>query len=43
MDNTKDYEAAVNAITKADVQKFAADLLKQGNKITVVMTVPEKK
>ena len=43
VDNTKDYEAAVNAITKADVQKFAADLLKQGNKITVVMTVPEKK
>lgn len=43
VDNTKDYEAVVNAITKADVQKFAADLLKQGNKITVVMTVPEKK
>ena len=43
VDNTKDYEAAVNAITKADVQKFAAGLLKQGNKITVVMTVPEKK
>lgn len=43
VDNTKDYEATVNAITKADVQKFAADILKQGNKITVVMTVPEKK
>ena len=43
VDNTKDYVETVNAISKADVQKFAADMLKQGNKITVVMTVPDKK
>ena len=42
MDMTKDYEATVNAITRTDVQKFAADMIAQGNKITVVMTVPEK-
>ena len=43
VDNTKDYVETVNAISKADVQKFAAEMLKQGNKITVVMTVPDKK
>ena len=43
VDNTQNYVETVNTISKADVQKFAADLLKQGNKITVVMTVPEKK
>lgn len=43
VDNTKDYVEIVNSISKADVQKFAADMLKQGNKITVVMTVPDKK
>ena len=43
VDNTKDYVETINAISKADVQKFAADLQKQGNKITVVMTVPDKK
>ena len=42
IDMTKDYETTVNAITRADVQKFAADMIAQGNKITVVMTVPEK-
>ena len=42
-DMTKDYEALVNGITAQDVAKFAADLLKQGNKLTVVMTVPETK
>ncbi len=41
-DMTKDYEAIVNGVTAKDVAKFAADLLKQGNKLTVVMTVPEK-
>ncbi|HIY88361.1 MAG TPA: insulinase family protein [Candidatus Bacteroides pullicola] len=41
-DMTKDYEALVNGITAQDVAKFATDLLKQGNKLTVVMTVPEK-
>ena len=43
VDMTKDYEALVNGITAQDVAKFAADLLKQGNKLTVVMTVPETK
>lgn len=43
IDNTQDYEAIVNSITAQDVQKFAADMLKQGNKITVIMTSPETK
>lgn len=42
VDYTQSYEEAVNSITVKDVQKFAADLVNQGNKITVVMTVPEK-
>ena len=42
VDYTQGYEEAVNNITVKDVQKFAADLVNQGNKITVVMTVPEK-
>ena len=42
-DMTKDYEALVNGLTAQDVAKFASDLLKQGNKLTVVMTVPETK
>lgn len=41
IDMTDGYEALVNSITTKDVQQFAADLLKQGNKVTVVMTVPE--
>lgn len=41
VDNTLNYEAIVNGITAKDIQKFAADLLKQGNQITVIMTVPE--
>ncbi len=41
MDATEGYEELVNSITKQEVQKFAADLVNQGNKITVVMTVPE--
>lgn len=43
VDHNKDYEALVNGITAADVKTFAANLMKQGNKITVVMTVPDKK
>ena len=43
VDMTKDYEALINSLTAQDVAKFAADLLKQGNKLTVVMTVPETK
>ncbi len=43
VDMTKDYEALVNGLTAQDVAQFAADLLKQGNKLTVVMTVPETK
>ncbi len=41
MDATKDYEALVNSITAKDVQKFATQFMKQGNKVTVVMTTPE--
>lgn len=43
IDNTKDYEATINAVTAQDIRQFAADILKQGNKITVIMTVPEAK
>lgn len=43
VDYTKGYEEAVNNVTIQDVQKFAADLINQGNKITVVMTVPDQK
>ncbi len=43
LDLTKDYTQLVNSITTKDVQKFAAELLKQGNEIEVTMTVPDKK
>ena len=43
LDVTKDFEAIVNGITAADIAKFGADLLKQGNKVTVIMTAPEEK
>ena len=39
----KDYEQIVNEITVKDVQKFANELLKQKNQITVSMISPEKK
>lgn len=42
VDETEGYKALVESITAQDVQQFAADLLKQGNKATVIMTVPEK-
>ena len=42
VDNTQNYEALINGITAKDVQQFTANLLKQNNKITVVMTVPEE-
>ena len=42
IDMTKDYEALINSITAQDVAAFAKALLDQGNKLTVVMTVPEK-
>ena len=42
VDMTKDYEALINSITAKDVATFASALLKQGNAVTVVMTVPEK-
>lgn len=41
VDVTKDFEAMVNSITAEEVAKFATSLLKQGNKITVIMTAPE--
>lgn len=43
VDQVNGYEELVNAITVKDVQKFASKLVKQNNKITVVMTVPENK
>lgn len=42
IDMTKDYEALVNGITAQEVAAFATSLLEQGNKVTVVMTVPEE-
>lgn len=39
---TQEYTDIVNSITAKDIQKFAADLLKQGNEIEVTMTVPKK-
>ena len=35
------YLDLVNSITASDVKAFASDLIKQGNKITVVLTIPE--
>jgi zinc protease len=40
VDNTKDYEQIVNSITSKDVKHFLDELLKQGNRIQVVMTMP---
>lgn len=42
VDNTKGYEKLVNSITAKDVQDFLAKLLKQDNKIQVIMTMPEE-
>ena len=42
IDYTKDYETLVNSITAKDVQEFLAKLMKQNNKIQVIMTVPEE-
>ena len=42
IDMTKDYEALINGLTAQDVAAFAKALLDQGNKLTVVMTAPEK-
>ena len=42
VDMNQGYEALVNDLTAQDVAAFAKALLGQGNKITVVMTVPEK-
>lgn len=41
IDMTKDYTDLVKGITAKDVQKFAADLQKQGNLIEVTMTMPK--
>ena len=43
IDDTEGYEDIVNRITVKDIQEFTDSLLKQGNKITVIMTVPEEK
>jgi zinc protease len=36
-----DYLNIVNSVTVNDVKAFTNDLIKQGNKVTVVLTVPE--
>ena len=41
-DFNTDYLNIVNSITSADVKMFANDLLQQGNKVTVVLTVPNE-
>jgi zinc protease len=43
IDFSKDYEKILKSITAKDIQKFAADLYKQNNVITVTMTSPAKK
>ena len=40
-DFNADYLNIVNSVTADDVKAFAGDLIKQGNKVTVVLTVPE--
>ena len=41
VDQNEGYDTIVSNVTAKDIQKFAANLLKQGNKTTVIMTVPE--
>ncbi|MDE6347331.1 MAG: insulinase family protein, partial [Bacteroides sp.] len=41
VDDTEGYVDIVNRITAKEIQEFTDTLLKQGNKITVIMTVPE--
>ena len=40
-DFNADYLNIVNSVTADEVKAFAGDLIKQGNKVTVVLTVPE--
>lgn len=40
VDKNAGYDTLVSGITAQDIRQFAADLLKQGNKTTVIMTVP---
>lgn len=42
VDCTKNYEALLNSITAKDVQHFLGNLLKENNKIQVVMTAPDE-
>ena len=42
IDLTESYEALVNSISIEDVKNFAAGLLSQNNKVTVIMTAPKK-
>ena len=41
-DSTKGYEELLNTISAKDVQSMLAKLLKQHNRIQVVMTVPDE-
>jgi len=40
IDQNSGYDKLVESITAKEIQQFAADILKQGNKTTVIMTVP---
>jgi len=41
VDEMKDYETIVNSITMGDIQKFASQLISQGNRLEVSMVTPE--
>ena len=37
------YLDVVNSLTVKDIQEYAGNLVKQGNKVTVILTAAEKK
>lgn len=37
-----DYESVLNSLTPAELQKFAADILKQNNRVVVMMAPAAK-
>ena len=43
IDQTKGYLETVNSLTVKDIQEYAGNLVKQGNKVTVILTAAEKK
>ena len=42
VDETKDYVSIVNSITSKDIQMFFTNLLKQKNRIQIIMTAPKE-